>query len=98
MSNRSLRQERGLGQIGLNLEEAAAVLGIDSETVGRLARAGVLPHIKVGGQNGRTVIGRCALEEWLTQECWKNAQVPLGGQNAAPTLPVPGHAPRRRRD
>jgi len=53
-------------RIAFTVEEAAAALGINRTQMGGLVRIGAVPH-KMLGQ--RVLIGRQALEQWLTDEC-----------------------------
>jgi hypothetical protein len=56
--------------VAYNIQQAAAALGLDEERVSGLIRVGVLPHIVFGN---RRVVGKRALEEWLTAACLANA-------------------------
>jgi excisionase family DNA binding protein len=57
--------------IAYTIEQAAAALGLDKERVSNLVRVGVIPHIALGG---RRLIGKRALEHWLTDACLANAR------------------------
>jgi excisionase family DNA binding protein len=61
-----------LERIGLTAEEAAAIIGVAAKTVRAEIRAGRFPHYQIGE---RTLIGRQALEAWLTHECLASVQM-----------------------
>lgn len=73
-----------LERIAFTVDEAAAVLGIANTTVRDYVRAGRIPHLAIGD---RIVIGRRALEEWLTHECLSRVK-PSQLDNELASLPV----------
>ena len=78
----------GIELIAYTVEQAAAALGIDKERMGAMIRAGSVPHISLGA---RRLVGKAALERWLTEACLANATAEI---STAPTRPTPL---RRRR-
>lgn len=73
--------------IAYTIAQAAAALGIDIERMSGLISAGVVPHIALGN---RRVVGKRALEQWLTDACMANA-------SPVAQLPPPKLQPLRRR-
>lgn len=59
-------------RIAYTVEEAAAALGINSDRMGGLVRVGAVPHILLGQ---RVLIGKVALEQWLTNGCLSSIRV-----------------------
>ena len=61
-----------LERIGLTIEEAAAMLGIDKDAVRAAVRAGDIPRLDPELHpwlGNRVLIGKRALEAWLTRAC-----------------------------
>lgn len=58
--------EVNIERIAWNVAEAAAALGINHERMGGLVRIGAVPHLMLGQ---RVLIGKAALEQWLTEAC-----------------------------
>lgn len=79
--------ELRLERIALTVEEAAAVLGLGHARMGALVRIGRVPHLLLGQ---RVLIGKRALEEWLTEECLRN----VTAEKVEPPVVL---APRRAR-
>jgi excisionase family DNA binding protein len=77
-----------IGRISYSIEEAAEALGIDRHRLGGLVRLGRVPHLMLGS---RVLIGKAALEQWLTRECM--AAVNAASDSDIGKLPV---APVRR--
>lgn len=77
-----LGAEHTVELIAYTIAEAAAALGLDEARVRDLIRTGVLPHIALGN---RRLVGKRALEQWLTEACLANAS----GAFAVPARPTP---------
>lgn len=58
-----------MGKIALTVQEAAEALGVSASTVYEMCWNKTLPHNRVKGKGkkgqGRILISRVALEEWL---------------------------------
>jgi excisionase family DNA binding protein len=79
--------ELTIERVAYTIEEAAAALGIGHARMGALVRVGRVPHVLFGQ---RVLIGKRALEEWLTEECLRN----VSAENVGPPVVL---APRRAR-
>jgi excisionase family DNA binding protein len=81
-----------LERIALTIEEAAASLGVNRERVRAEVQAGRLPHVEIGE---RILIGKRALEAWLTRECLASVQETVSPASTRTALAVQNF--RRRR-
>lgn len=70
MTNKS-DAEIHIERIAWNVEEAAAALGVNADRMGGLVRIGAVPHMMFGQ---RVLIGKSALERWLTDGCLANVE------------------------
>lgn len=60
-------------RIAYTIGESAAALGINADRMGRLVRLGLIPHIQLDDSQ-HPLIGKRALEQWLTEQCLANAR------------------------
>jgi excisionase family DNA binding protein len=58
------------------LKDAAKAVGLTRNALYRMARAGEVPYIRVGGARGRYVFDIEQLEEFLKQKALENVRQP----------------------
>ena len=58
------------------LEGAAKAVGLKKSSLYRMARAGEVPYIRIGGPRGRYVFDIEQLEEFLKQKSLENVRKP----------------------
>lgn len=62
-----------LGKVAYSVSEVAELLGISTDTVYELLRAGIIPHKRVGR---RYIIPKVLFDRWLNQaDTWAPARV-----------------------